>query len=135
MKLLLDTSVWLRAVNQPASVPAKIISLLEDEGQPIGLSAISLWEIGKKFQIGKLPLPVSLDAWFKLALSPQIEILPISSSIVSDAMTLPSFPNHDPVDELIVATARVHQLILLTTDTMLKGYRHARIHYFKPKLS
>ena len=38
----------------------------------------------------------------------------------------------DPVDELIMATARVHKLTLLTTDTQLKGYRHARVHYFKP---
>jgi hypothetical protein len=26
----------------------------------------------------------------------------------------------------------VHDLTLLTTDTRLKGYRHARVQYFKP---
>jgi PIN domain nuclease of toxin-antitoxin system len=41
---------------------------------------------------------------------------------------------NDPGDELIVATARIHKLTLLTTDTKLKGYRHARIHYFTPVL-
>lgn len=34
--------------------------------------------------------------------------------VVSEAMMLPAFPNRDPVDELIVATARIHQLTLLT---------------------
>ena len=42
------------------------------------------------------------------------------------------FPVRDPADELIVATARVHKLTLLTTDTKLKDYRHARIRYFTP---
>ena len=48
-------------------------------------------------------------------------------------MRLPDFPNRDPGDELIVATARVHKLTLLTTHTKLKGHRHTRIHYFKPE--
>ncbi len=135
MKLLLDTSVSLRTVNELASVPAKIISMLEDEEEAVGISAISLWEVGKKVQFGKPRLPVSLEAWFKLVLPSQIENLPVTATVVSDAMDLQSFPNCDPVDESIVATARVSQLTLLTTDTLLKSYRHARIHYFKPKLS
>ena len=49
MKFLLDTSVWLRAVNQPDSIPKPIRSLLEDTGELFGLSAISLWEVGKKY--------------------------------------------------------------------------------------
>ena len=42
------------------------------------------------------------------------------------------FPVKDPADELIVATARLHGLTLLTSDTKLKGYRHARFRYFTP---
>ena len=132
MKFLLDTSVWLRAVNQPDSIPKPIRSLLEDTGELFGLSAISLWEVGKKHQIGKLPLPVSLEGWFKLAITSRLELIQLGADIVNEAMKLPAFPNRDPADELIVATARVRQLTLLTTDTKLKGYRHARIQYFKP---
>ena len=57
---------------------------------------------------------------------------PLTPEVVADAMNLPGFPVKDPGDELIVATARVHKLTLLTSDTALKGYRHARIQYFKP---
>jgi PIN domain nuclease of toxin-antitoxin system len=53
--------------------------------------------------------------------------------VVTDAMRLAQFPNRDPADELIVATARVQKLTLLTTDTKLKRYKHANIHYFKPR--
>jgi hypothetical protein len=33
-----------------------------------------------------------------------------------------------------VATARIHRLTLLTTDTKLRGYRHATVKYFTPIL-
>ena len=132
MKHLLDTGVWLRSVNQPQTIPAATLRLLETPREIFGLAAISLWEVGKKVQIGKLLLPKDLPAWFADALAPNIELLPLTANVVTEAMRLPEFPNRDPADELIVATARVHKLTLLTTDTRLKSYRHARIHYFKP---
>lgn len=134
MRHLLDTGVWLRAVNQPHSIPANALRLLQTPRETFGLAAISLWEVGKKVQAGKLPLPKDLPGWFADALAPNLELLPLTGEVVTDAMRLPEFPNRDPADELIVATARVHRLTLLTTDTKLKGYRHARIHYFTPIL-
>jgi PIN domain nuclease of toxin-antitoxin system len=134
VRYLLDTGVWLRGVNQEQTIPPDTLKLLRVPDEIFGLSAISLWEIGKKVQIGKLPLPKDLPAWFETALTSNLTLFPITSEIVADAMRLPDFPNRDPADELIVATARVHRLTVLTTDTKLKGYRHARIHYFTPKL-
>ena len=132
MKHLLDTGVWLRAVNQPQTIPTATLRLLESPREIFGVAAISLWEVGKKVQIGRLAMPKDLPAWFADALAPNIELLPLTANVVTEAMRLPEFPNRDPADELIVATARVHKLTLLTTDTKLKGYRHARIQYFKP---
>ncbi|MBI3417432.1 MAG: type II toxin-antitoxin system VapC family toxin [Verrucomicrobia bacterium] len=129
---MLDTGVWLRAVNELLTIPPETLRLLQTSGELFGLPAISLWEIGKKVQAGKLPLPKELAAWFKDALAPNLTVLPLTLEVVSDAMRLPEFPVRDPADELIVATARVHRLTLLTTDTKLKGYRHARIQYFTP---
>ncbi len=73
-----------------------------------------------------------LGSWLRGALAAHIHVLEITPEIVADAMSLPAFPNRDPADELVVATSRVHQLTLLTTDTKLKGYRHARIQYITP---
>jgi len=132
---LLDTNVWLFAANAPDVLPQEIRTLLDRDEAQFGLSAISLWEVGKKHQIGKLELNQELGSWLKGALAAHIQVLPLTSEIVADAMSLPDFPNRDPADELIVATARVHKLTLLTADTKLKGYRHARIRYFTPILS
>jgi PIN domain nuclease of toxin-antitoxin system len=134
VKYLLDTGVWIRAVNQPQTIPAAVLRLLQAPREFFGLAAISLWEVGKKVQLGKLPLPKDLPLWFADALAPNLEVLPLGQDVVVEAMRLPELPTRDPADELIVATARVHGLTLLTTDKKLKGYRHARIHYFKPDL-
>src|SRR5579871_1596043 len=123
VRCLLDTSVWLRGVNEQHTIPTEVLRMLRDENEMFGLSAISLWEVGKKFQTGKLSLAKDLAAWFQDALASNLTVLPISPEIVADAVNLPDFPNRDPADELIVATARAHNLTLLTTDTKLRNYR------------
>ena len=115
VKYLLDTSAWLRGYFEPNTVPRAEQVIMTSDGEVFGLSGISLWEVGKKNQQGKLPLPSGLTEWFKYALGNNVEILPLTPEIIVDAMNLPGFPNRDPADELIVATARVHKLTLLTT--------------------
>jgi PIN domain nuclease of toxin-antitoxin system len=132
MKYLLDSSVWMRSALNPDTLPIAIRRLVEDPNENFGLSIFSFWEAAKKHQKAKLFLPMELSAWFKAAIPDQVQVLPLSVDIIIEASRLPEFPVNDPADELIVATARVHKLTLLTTDTKLKGYRHARIHYFKP---
>ena len=134
MTYLLDTNVWLWAYLDTGALPADIRSLLDKRDAQFGLSAISIWEVGKKHQIGKLDLKQELGTWLRGAVAAHIHVLPLTPEIVADAMKLPDFPTRDPGDELVVATARVHKLTLLTSDTKLKGYRHARINYFTPIL-
>ena len=131
MTHLLDTGVLIRAALKAQTMPPAVRTTLQRPGTVFALSAYSLWEIGKKVQKGKLMLPQDLGAWFDEVLS-NVVVLPLDQRVVVEAMQLPKFPNQGPGDELIVATARVHKLTLLTTDTKLKGYRHAQIEYFKP---
>jgi PIN domain nuclease of toxin-antitoxin system len=131
MSFLLDTGVLIRAALKAETIPPAVRAILQRTGAMFALSAYSLWEVGKKVQKGKLVLPHDLGAWFDEVLT-NVVLLPLDQRVVVEAMQLPDFPNQDPGDELIVATARVHKLTLLTTDTKLKGYRHARIQYFKP---
>ena len=67
-------------------------------GAIFGLSAFSLWEVGKKVQKGKLVLPSDLPGWFDAVLT-NITVLPLTPSIIAEAMRLPEFPNGDPGDE------------------------------------
>lgn len=132
MTFLLDTSAWLMSALREAALPGEIRKIIGDPDEMLGLSVFSLWEAAKKHQLGKLPLPLDLPAWLKAATPPQVQVLPLTPDIIVESTRLPDFPVNDPADQLIVATARVHNLALLTSDTKLKGYRHARIRYFTP---
>ena len=132
MNYLLDTSAWLRSALFAQTVPAGVQRLLDDPDIELGLSVYSLWEAAKKHQKGRLPLPMELSHWLKAAVPQNVRLLPLTPEVIVESCRLPDFPVNDPGDELIVATARVHKLALLTTDTKLKGYRHARIRYFTP---
>ena len=134
MRYLLDSSAWMRSTLNPDTLPPTIQRIVDDASELLGLSVFSFWEVAKKHQKGKLPLPMELAAWFKAAVPQNVRVLPLTPEIIIEAAHLPDFPVNDPADELIVATARIHKLTLLTTDTKLKGYRHARIHYFTPVL-
>jgi PIN domain nuclease of toxin-antitoxin system len=132
VRYLLDSSVWLMSALREQVLPDNIREIVGDADEMLGLSIFSLWEAAKKNQQGKLPLPMDLPVWLKAAVPHHIHLLPLTPDIIVDSTRLPEFPVNDPADQLIVATARVHKLTLLTTDTKLKGYRHARIHYFTP---
>lgn len=131
MRYLLDSNVWLMGALRERVLPVDIQRIVGDGDETLGLSIFSLWEAAKKHQQGKLPLPMDLSLWLKAAVPHHVQVLPLTSDIIVESTRLPEFPVNDPADQLIVATARVHKLTLLTTDTKLKGYRHARIHYFK----
>jgi PIN domain nuclease of toxin-antitoxin system len=132
MDYLLDTSVWLRGALFGQTLPEDTRRILANSKAHLAISIYSLWEAAKKHQKGKLPLPMDLAEWFKIAIPPNVRVLPLTPEIIVESTRLPDFPVNDPGDELIVATARVHNISLLTTDTQLRGYRHARIQYIKP---
>ena len=54
MKFLLDTNIFLFAIEDSKRISKKAISLLEDDSNELFLSHVSLWEITIKHSIGKL---------------------------------------------------------------------------------
>lgn len=60
MKIIVDTCtfLWLASAEEKLSVSAT--SLLEDSSNTLLLSAASVWEIGVKHALGRLPLPNAL---------------------------------------------------------------------------
>jgi PIN domain nuclease of toxin-antitoxin system len=134
VRYLLDTSAWMMSALREQVLPDAIQNIVGDADETLGLSIFSFWEAAKKHQQGKLSLPMDLSHWLKATVPQNVQVLPLTADIIVESTRLPEFPVNDPADQLIVATARVHRLTLLTTDTKLKGYRHARIHYFTPIL-
>lgn len=57
MKLLLDTQCWLWWFTQPEKLSESVIEQIADEANELWFSVASVWEMGIKVAIGKLPLP------------------------------------------------------------------------------
>lgn len=132
MKYLLDTSVWYRGLVHPETIPNKLQKILADSEEAFGISDISLWEIGQKNQLGKLHLGMDLSVWLETACSINVTILPMTPKVISATMKLLDLPTRDPADEIILGTAQVHNLTLLTLDRALKDYPFAKVEYFRP---
>lgn len=127
---LLDTNAWLRTLGRSFEFNAAARALIFDPARaPFALSAISVWEVCTKFRKrpADLALQLPLDQWLGLALRPAIiGVMPIDAAIARESNRLPGDFHEDPADRLIVATARVHDLVLVTSDEKILAYPHVR---------
>ncbi len=122
--ILLDTHAWVWWVHDDEQLTANQLDAIQtNETDTIGVSAISCWEIAKLVERGRLELPVPLEKWFEQALSyPGIRILELTPEIAIESTRLPGEFHRDPADQIIVATARVHDCPLVTADERILDY-------------
>lgn len=125
MNALLDTHIliwWLIGEGPLTPKQVEVLERIENRGGRYALSAISLWEIAKLVEHGKLFLPRLIDSFFEdLENHPGIEIIPLSARIALESTRLGKSFHKDPADQIIVATARVHGLSLVTADTRIRN--------------
>ena len=128
MKYLLDTNAWIWALEAPEKLPDPIRAvLLNPDNLPFGLAVISPWEVAKKESKGLLHLSMPVRQWVARATqAPFIELLPLSVDIALESAHLPGSFHKDPADQMIVATARMHSLVLISADQRLRAYPHVQ---------
>jgi len=125
---VLDTHIWVWWVHGvPELQEGHRTVLAENEAQGLGISVISCWEIAKLVEYGRLTLPWPLDEWFNLALAyPGIRLLDLTPRVAIESTQLPGPFHRDPADQIIVATARVHNCSLVTADDRIRKYPHVQ---------
>ena len=124
--IVLDTHIWVWWVHGDPSLTTHQERLIQRHGADgVGVSIISCWEVAKLVERGRLILPCAVGDWLDQALTyPGVRLLNLTTAIVVDSTTLPPGFHKDPADQLIVATARVHQWPLLTADQKIISYQH-----------
>ncbi len=125
---LIDTNIWLWMVENPSNIPDKMVKIVKDANNyPFSLSAISVWEVAKKVSLGKLELSIPVYDWINQATNDKyIRILPLSPMVSLESTQLPGKFHKDPADQIIVATARHHNLTILTADKLIISYPHVK---------
>lgn len=127
MSLLLDTHVWIWTQEQPDAIGIKARTLLETTSDDLCVSAVSSLEIARLVAGGLLELKGSLDRWVRMAIdSLEARSVDIDHRIAIEAYKLPGRFHKDPADRMLVATARINALTLVTADERILAYKAVR---------
>ena len=113
--LLLDTCALIWLGNGDASLSLDARQAIE-ECETVYVSPISLWEVSNKCRKGKLQLKFSPREWFNRILQRyQLKMLPLTNEVMFRAGELQEY-HKDPADRMIIASAMVDGLTIVTGD-------------------
>lgn len=125
MRLLIDTHILLWAAVGDPRLRGSARMDFENPDNSLVVSVTTLWEVGIKYSIGKLPLPVSPRDFFAREIATRgYEVLDVQRPHAERQAELP-FPadgHRDPFDRLLVAQAIVEGIPLLSGDGRLHAY-------------
>ncbi len=119
MKYLLDTNIFLWALNDDERLKKTIRKILEDPLNEIFASVVNGWEISIKHKLGKLPLKTTLLECFKKS---NFEVLNINFEHILQLDKLSSY-HKDPFDRILISQAKAENLTLITSDAKILRYK------------
>ncbi|MBD2394799.1 type II toxin-antitoxin system VapC family toxin [Cyanobacterium aponinum UTEX 3222] len=122
MNILLDTHCWLWWLVEPEKLSQTAIATIQNNQNKLYLSVASIWEIGIKYKLGKLDLPISPE----ILIPQQMQIDKISSLSISvahalNASILPSY-HKDPFDRMLIAQSQLESMTIISNDSMFNSY-------------
>jgi PIN domain nuclease of toxin-antitoxin system len=119
MKLLLDTHVFLWAVDDSPNLSPAAKAAILDGRNVVYVSAATAWEISIKRAIGKLKIPTG-NYLEELRLH---RFTPLNIT-TEHALAVEELPDHhkDPFDRMLIAQAQTESLTLITRDRRLALY-------------
>ena len=121
---LLDTHtlIWFQEDNP--KLPESIVDIIQNPDNTILFSQISLFEITIKQKIGKLPLFLAtIEEIYQQAINDGFLYLNIQNQYIYNYNKIVLFEDHrNPFDRLLIATANVEDLTIISSDEKLKLY-------------
>ncbi len=125
VKLLLDTHVWVWAVEDLRHIGRKARALLRDARCERAVCAVSTLELARLVWSGDLVLRIPLHEWVLQSLADLgADSLPVTHEIAIEAYRLPDPFHRDPADRQIVACARLGGFTVVTADDRMLGWTH-----------
>lgn len=129
---MLDTHAlvwWVHGdVAKLSAAQRQALKEMEEQNEPSAISSISLWELAMLRDRNRLSTAKPLDALFEeIESHPLLSILPLSGAVAAESVRLGDDFHRDPADQIIVATARCHGLILITADDRIRKWGKVRV--------
>jgi PIN domain nuclease of toxin-antitoxin system len=124
--VLLDTHVWIWSVQgdtrRLGRQTRRLLARAESGGN-IRISPATLFELTALHTLGRLRLTRTPEQWIRESLNASgVRIAELSAAIAIDAGTIPRTALADPLDRLLLATARQLHAVFLTSDTRILDY-------------
>lgn len=128
--MLLDTHAWLFAASKdPRRLGARAgrqIERARSKGALV-VSVASMFEIAALSAAGRLQLAPSAESWMRQSIDfGRIQVSEITSAIAIEAGSIPTVSVPDPIDRLLVATARTLGIPIATRDAVIREYFESR---------
>lgn len=119
--MILDTCALLWLASGSKRLSRSTLTEI-NEAPAVYVSAISGFEIAINVAKGKLTLPNPPQDWFEQVVEHHgLAVLPLELNACIAAAQLP--PHHqDPCDRFIIATAKLRDLTVVTTDEQFEPY-------------
>jgi PIN domain nuclease of toxin-antitoxin system len=123
MKILLDTHVLIWAQQDSPRLGKEARQCLISLSNELWVSSISSLEVARLVYGNRLELGKTTQDWIQKS----IQSLGAKSCFVDHSVAIESYllpePFHpDPADRLLVATARLHEMTLMTADERILAY-------------
>jgi PIN domain nuclease of toxin-antitoxin system len=127
--ILLDTHVLVRYALGDKKLGRRALAAIERaiERDELFMSALSFWEIAMLVAKNRLELEIPVSGFRAAVLRQGIQEIAVDGEIAIAAGELPP-PHSDPADRLLVATAMVRGLTLVTADDVLLQWRMRGYH-------
>ena len=119
---LLDTHTFIWLCMNRELLPSKLLQLMDAESDGLFISSITATEIGLLVNKGSVTIPRSCEEFLFENLSRfEIHEVPVDVKIALASTQLPAI-HRDPFDRIIIATAQVHGMTILTKDRTIPTY-------------
>jgi PIN domain nuclease of toxin-antitoxin system len=127
--LLLDTHAWIWTVHGDARrIGRRSRRLLSRAAsrEALRLSVVTIFEVTALHTLGRIRLTRPLEEWIRESCrAAGVRIAELSSAMAIDAGAIPRSALADPIDRLLVATARQLDAVFLTSDASILDYAEA----------
>ena len=113
MKVLVDSHIFLWALNNPELIGQKSLAILEDADTELLVSSVSIWELGLKYKKQKQPYSIGEMLKGMQELNATFLALEERHLIKFESIAL---DHKDPFDMLLVAQSETEHSIFMTVD-------------------
>jgi PIN domain nuclease of toxin-antitoxin system len=123
--LLLDTNaaIWIMRDEPLARTAQDAMNAARQSSTDVIVSPVTALEVGQLVSRNRLSLSATPRGWFERLLAiPGMRLADLSPEILIAASFLPGTPPRDPMDRILIATAREFAATLVTRDRAIIAY-------------